>query len=103
MLLSCSWQLAMQQQVAAVSKVALLSKLINGVPVTARKGGVNCLCAACLLVCSQECMHVSVQPGDMFGTGTLAAWAHPLYNRTPLAPSMYVILESQLPAGVSAR
>ena len=47
-------------------------------------------------------MHVGVQPGDMAGTSRLAAGAHPLYNRTPLAPSMYVILESQLPAGASA-
>ena len=47
-------------------------------------------------------MHVVLQPGDMAGTSRIASWAHPLYNRTPLAPSMYVILESQLPAGASA-
>ena len=62
-----------------------------------------------MFLCS---MLAGVQPGNacmsmcsckmIVGAGTFAALAHPLYKRTPLAPSMYVILESQLPAGMSA-
>ena len=47
-------------------------------------------------------LHVIVQLTNMVSMGAFAARAHPLYKRTPLAPSMYVILESQLPAGAIA-